>query len=104
LKKNYREKIELQDFTRLQPYTTRHISRFFKEEMKISIFEYLKIYRILQASIKLETTTKTVTEISYACGYNSISCFFHDFGQIFSLTPRQFRNRRGDNGEHAKAE
>jgi methylphosphotriester-DNA--protein-cysteine methyltransferase len=58
--------------------------------------------RILQASIKLETTTKTITEISYAYGYNSISCFFHDFGQIFSLTPRQFRNSRGDNGEHAK--
>jgi AraC-like DNA-binding protein len=90
---NYRKRIELQDFGGLLPYTLRHISRMFKDELKISIFEYLKIYRILQASIQLETTDDTITEIAYGCGYNSISCFFKDFSQIFSVTPRQFRLR-----------
>jgi AraC-like DNA-binding protein len=94
LEHNFRERIELKEIARLLPFTTRHISRVFKNEMKISIFEYLKIYRILQASIEIQTTTETITEIAYACGYNSISCFFRDFAQIFSITPRQFKNRR----------
>ncbi len=93
IEQRYREKIALQDFANLLPYTTRHISRMFKEELKISIFEYLKIYRVMQASILLETKETTVMEIAYECGYNSISCFFKDFGQLFSITPKQFRNR-----------
>lgn len=93
IEKHYPEKIELQDFSHLLPCTLRHISRVFKEELNISIFEYLKIYRILQASIELETTNDTITDIAYACGYNSISCFFKDFNTIFSITPRQFRIR-----------
>lgn len=94
---HYRERITLQDFSRILPYTTRHLSRCFKQEMKISIFEYLKIYRILQASIEIETTGKTITEVAYSCGYNSISSFFNDFSQIFSMSPGQFRKRRGGN-------
>lgn len=93
IEKHYPDKIVLQDFGPLLPYTLRHISRMFKNDLKISIFEYLKIYRILRASIQLETTDDTVTEIAYACGYNSISCFFKDFSTIFSVTPRQFRFR-----------
>lgn len=93
IKAHYTEEVELQDFGALLPYTLRHISRMFKDEVKISIFEYLKIYRILQASIQLETTDDSITEIAYGCGYNSISCFFKDFSQIFSVTPRKFRFR-----------
>lgn len=94
LERNFRERIELKEIARLLPYTSRHISRLFTKEMKISIFEYLKLYRILQASIEIQTTTKTITEIAYSCGYNSISCFFKDFAQIFSTTPRHFKNRQ----------
>jgi AraC-like DNA-binding protein len=97
LEKHYQEKIELKDIARLLPYTARHISRLFKKDVNISIFEYLKIYRILQASIRLKTNDKTVTEIAYACGYNSISCFFNDFGRFFSISPKQFRHQRQNN-------
>lgn len=93
IEQKFKEKIALQDFADLLPYTTRHLSRMFKEELKISIFEYLKIYKVMQASIQLETTDATVMEIAYDCGYNSISCFFKDFSQIFSVTPKEFRNR-----------
>lgn len=93
IENHFHEKVELKDFSGLTPYSLRHASRIFKEDLKISIFEYLKLYRILQASIALETTDATVTDISYACGYNSISCFFNDFQNIFSMTPKQFRLR-----------
>jgi AraC-like DNA-binding protein len=96
IEKHYQEKITLKDIARLLPYTVRHISRMFKDDVNISIFEYLKIYRILQTSILLDTTDKTVTEIGYACGYNSISCFFNDFSRFFSIPPKQFRHRLRD--------
>lgn len=93
LEKHYQERIELNTISRRFSFTARHISRLFKQDLSISIFEYLKIYRILQASIQLEATTLTITEIAYASGYNSISCFFKDFNQVFSTTPKQFRKR-----------
>lgn len=93
IENHYAEKIRLKDFSDLIHCTERHISRIFKEELKISIFEYLKIFRVMKASFKLDITNKTITETAYECGYESISCFYKDFGQIFSITPRQFKKR-----------
>jgi len=112
IENHYKEKIRLKDFSDLINCTERHISRIFKEELKISIFEYLKIFRVMKASFKLDITNKTITETAYECGYESISCFYKDFsqifsitwltvrfrfrvifGQIFSITPRQFKKR-----------
>ena len=53
-------RISLNEILNLIPYSKRHINRIFKKELNISIFKYIKLYRILMASIKLNTEDKSV--------------------------------------------
>jgi len=90
---NYYRKLCLSDFTEVLHYSERHLSRIFKEDLKISIFEYLKLYRIFQASLLVskKNNSNTITQIAFDCGYDSLSSFYTDFKNIFLVTPKAFR-------------
>ena len=90
IEKNYMNKISLADFKSVLPYSERHIARLFSSEMKITLFEYLRIYRMFMASVMLHEK-RTILEISLECGYESLSSFYNDFSRYFSFTPAEFR-------------
>lgn len=94
---NFDNKLKLSDFTDVLHYSERHLSRIFKKDLNITIFEYLKLYRIFQSSLMLcnNEKQKTVTEIALASGYDSLSSFYKDFKDIFSMTPKAFNERNG---------
>jgi AraC-like DNA-binding protein len=61
----------------------------------IFIFDYLKLYRIFQASLKIcNENSGTITETAFSCGYNSLSSFYSDFKDIFSMTPKDFKLKK----------
>ena len=95
---HFDKKIKLSEFTNVLHYSDRHISRIFKEDLKVSIFEYLKLYRIFRSALKLSenNSSETITSIALSCGYDSLSSFYRDFREIFLLTPKIFKqkNRR----------
>lgn len=91
---HYGKLITLASFTSAIPYSTRHISRVFREEMGVTLFEYIRLYRMLLASVKLHTVDARVTDIAYECGYESLSSFFADFKKYFGTSPRGFRAGR----------
>ncbi|MEM5786352.1 MAG: AraC family transcriptional regulator [Syntrophobacteraceae bacterium] len=93
IEQNYYRRLGMSDVVEVFPYSERHISRLFKADMKISVFEYLRLYRILTASVRLSTSPATITEIAYDCGYESISTFYRDFSMTFGLAPGVFRDR-----------
>lgn len=51
-------------------------------------FEKIKL-----AKEMLLQTNRSATEISYACGYETISYFFRVFKQAVGMTPVQYRAR-----------
>ena len=93
---NFHKKLKFPDFTNVLHYSERHPSRILKDDLRISIFEYLKLYRILQSSLMLcnQDNSKTITEIALSCGYDSLSSFYKDFKDIFSMTPKAFRKEK----------
>ena len=91
IESNYMNNITSDKFRSVLPFSSRHISRLFKDEMKMTILSYLRIYRMIMASVKLHDTSKSVLEISLECGYESISSFYTDFNRFFSITPGDFR-------------
>ncbi len=92
IEKNFNKKLTLSEFTNVLHYSERHISRMFKEDLNVSIFEYLKLYRIFMASLKLcMISSETITDIAYSCGYDSLSSFYKDFRAIFAITPKVFK-------------
>ncbi|MDC7223780.1 MAG: AraC family transcriptional regulator [Spirochaetales bacterium] len=96
MEENFPKKLKLSDFAGILNYSERHSSRIFKEDLGISLFEYLKLYRIFQASLRLGSgKNRSITEIAFSCGYDSLSSFYKDFKEVFSLTPKEFRLRKG---------
>ena len=65
--------------------------RYFKKSTKKTYTEFLNEVRIGYACNLLQDTQKTVQEICYESGYNSIANFHRQFFKIKSYTPLQYR-------------
>jgi AraC-like DNA-binding protein len=94
IERNYRRKITSADVSRAAASSFRQVSRVFKADTGLTVFEYLRVYRMLRASIGISMTDAKITAIAYDCGYESISSFFTDFRKLFGLSPDAFRRRR----------
>jgi AraC-like DNA-binding protein len=93
VEENYRNKLTSHDVSRDIPLSFRQLSRLFKADMGLNIFEYIRVFRILRASIDLNTTDHKITSVAYDCGYESVSSFFTDFKMVFAISPAEFRRR-----------
>lgn len=93
IENNYMKSISQENFRSVLPYSTRHISRIFSAEMKMTPMDYLRIYRMIMASIMLHDREKSVLEVSLESGYESLSVFYSDFKRFFSQVPGDFRKR-----------
>lgn len=89
---HYTRRLTMSDLAIAFPYSMRHLSRRFKADLSITIFEYLRLYRILMASIKLCDRNQTITDIAFSCGYESLSSFYRDFNLIYAVPPKSFRD------------
>ncbi len=63
----------------------------FKKAFGMTLNEYVVQERITQAQRKLVSTDKSITDISYECGFNSMSRFNLAFKRINKCTPREYR-------------
>lgn len=90
---HYARRLTMSDVATAFPYSGRHLSRRFKADLSITIFDYLRLYRILMASIRLCDRDQTITEIAFGCGYESLSSFYRDFNRIYAVPPRIFREK-----------
>jgi AraC-like DNA-binding protein len=94
LQTNYMNKVRLGHLSRVTPLSVRQICRCFKDELKMSVMEYLKMLRLLHASHQLFDRSKKVIDVALDCGYDSVSTFYQEFKRYFGLSPAQFRERR----------
>ena len=93
LRVNYRNRIELAHLSKAVSLSARQVSRSFKQEMKISVMEYLRIYRLLHASVLLFDGQRKIIDVAHDCGYESVSTFYQEFKRYFGLSPNSFRGR-----------
>ncbi len=68
-----------------------HLRRRFREEVGISLGEYLAERRLSGAKMLLEETELPVGEIARRCGYDSIYAFSRFFRKEAGLSPRAYR-------------
>lgn len=93
IRDNYMNKICLGHFRRVLPLSTRQLCRCFLSEVKITIFEYLRLYRLLRASVLLHETDRKIIDVALDCGYESVSTFYCDFKRHFGMQPKVFRRK-----------
>lgn len=91
IRDNYFNRIRLEHLTRAVPLSIRQITRSFREEVRISPMEYLKLYRLLEASVLLHESNRTIIAVAQDCGFQSPSTFYEEFRHHFGISPNQFR-------------
>jgi AraC-like DNA-binding protein len=69
----------------------RTLSRLFQATLDTSFLQYLKLSRMIRAMEELLQTNKTISEIAYETGYNSIATFSNTFYGLVNVRPSEFQ-------------
>lgn len=72
-------------------YTEYYFSRKFKQEMGMSISDYIKQEKIRKAKLLLSTTTMSIQDISNELSFNSRSYFSDVFQKVTGESPGEYR-------------
>lgn len=71
----------------------RNLYRRFKELEQLPPNDFIKDHRITLAGKLLRTTTLTVQEIIYQCGFSNRSHFYKEFDKRFHIAPKEYRSQ-----------
>ena len=88
---NFKEDISINHISKLFGYHPSYIAHLFSDRLKIPFRTYLGAVRSEYAASLISTTNKSLTEIAYECGYNSLNTFCRCFKKHFSQTPSQYK-------------
>lgn len=91
---HYRRKLSLAEVAGHVHLSEQAFSRFFSRAMGRPFFQFLNEYRINRAARLLLETKDSITDIGYACGYDSLPFFFRKFKEFKGVTPGRFRAER----------
>jgi len=91
IEQHYTDKIQLEDIADAANLSVSHFQRIFKKTMNISPTDYLKQYRLTKAKELLLTTTQSITDISFNCGFESNAYFSYIFKKEVFTTPSIYR-------------
>jgi len=93
IKANFRTKVTISDLAKISNCSERTFLRKFKNHLNIPPSEYIKTLRINEACHLLANTSKTLSEISYECGFSDQSHFTREFSRTIKLTPLAYRKQ-----------
>ena len=68
--------------------------RCFRTSIGSTPIQYLKHYRLQQATSLLISTDKKITDIALSCGFQDVSYFTKSFREHLGTTPTQYRKER----------
>lgn len=89
--KNYATDIKVEDVSGIVGLNSDYATAMFKRAFGHTIKEHIVIERIAHAQRKLLLTNSNILQISYDCGFNSVSSFNMAFKKINGCTPREYR-------------
>ena len=88
---HFDEEIRIEVLADMVGMTPNALSRFFKQRTNRSISNYINEVRLGHATNMLADSTMSIAEISYRCGFNTISNFNRIFKNVKEITPKEFR-------------
>ncbi|WP_165806598.1 AraC family transcriptional regulator [Chitinophaga parva] len=89
---NFHRKILIEEVAAQISMSKHSFCRFFKAKTKKTYLDFLIEVRIGHACrLLLENSDLSVAEVSYMCGYNNLSHFYHQFKEIMQKNPLEYR-------------
>ena len=102
----YAHPVKIKDVARRLGASEGHLSRTFHRATGLRFVEYVSRWRAERARACLRETERTVAEIAFACGFQSLSQFNRVFQARYGASPRQIRaagRSGGDDGSGSAA-
>jgi len=90
IQQRYSEDITLDDIAESVHMNPNYFCRFFKGFVHQTPVQYLNYYRIESSCEKLASTSLSITEVAFACGFNDVSYFIKVFKKYKGLTPTDY--------------
>jgi AraC-like DNA-binding protein len=87
----YREPLDVKALARAAKLSPAHFSREFKREFGESPHRYLLNRRLERAAALLRSTDRSVADICFTVGLQSVGSFTTSFGRMFGMTPTEYR-------------
>lgn len=87
------EPVSLPETARACGVSAGHLSRLFVRSTGLSFNAFVARFRAETAAAQLRQSRQSVTEIAFACGFNSLSQFHRIFSKIFGCSPGQWRQQ-----------
>ena len=88
---NALNKITIDDICKHSNLSKYHLCRIFKENIGVTIGEFIKSRRLSAAKQMLANTNMSITSIAYKCCFTDSSFFSKTFSKEFGITPTAFR-------------
>ena len=73
-------------------FSSRSLSRFFKSTLDMPFLQYLKLLRITRSFELILANERSLADIAYLTGYQSLSAFSNTFFQLTNHRPSDFSN------------
>ncbi|VTR28335.1 AraC family transcriptional regulator [Sphingobacterium thalpophilum] len=93
LEQNLAEQITLHDIGDRFYMSERSISRMFQTRLQISFLQYVKTLRMVKAIEMLLKTNKSITDIAFAVGYDTLGSFSNTFYTFTHSRPSDLRRK-----------
>lgn len=92
INEHLRDKIAVDTLCRKAYMNRNDFFRWFKQQFGITPLDYINFERIKLARQLLCNYNKTVTEVSYECGFTDVNYFIRLFKKIEKITPAKYRS------------
>ena len=93
LVKNLENTPSLRDLAKSVGLTHTRLSRGFRKIYGMSVFSYLRAYRLNYARMLLQDKDMNITEVAYASGFSGSSHFAKDFFRCYGVQPKFYRKQ-----------
>ena len=93
VRSNLSRRLLLEDVASFVGYSPAYFHKIFKRATGVTLGDYIRNERIKRAVHLMATTSHTLTQIAYECGFSSQSYFSAAFRQMMGVTPRHYVER-----------
>ena len=91
ISENFRSNVTLQDVAREKGYNYQYLSRIFNRVMGMSFKKMLNLYRLENAYALLQDTDKSISEICFESGFQSIRSFNQVCRETYGMSPKELK-------------
>ena len=85
------EDIRVPDIAAFAGVNKSYLQSLFRSRLDTTVTDYINKKRLEQAAFLLTNSTANVTDIGFACGYNSRQHFGYTFEKYYGCSPRAYR-------------